>query len=72
MGITRQERQDKLWARAMETRKKQAVENLIDVVRELLANISDAGQDVDDQGRPLPDVQAVKDALRALQKGGVV
>ena len=50
----------------METRKKQAVENLIDVVRELLANISDAGQDVDDQGCPLPDVQAVKDALRAL------
>ena len=38
------------------------VENLIDAVRELLANMSDAGQDTD-----APDIQAVKDALKQVE-----
>jgi hypothetical protein len=66
MGITRQERQDKIFKKAMEIRHNQAVENLIDTVRELMTNISDSGQDVNEEGKTFPDVQAVKDALKAL------
>lgn len=46
-------------------------QNLINAVRELLANLSDADQDHDEKGEPFPDILAVREALDEIDPSAV-